>query len=781
LGIKTIILGIMAIGLGLIALVSQNVVEAGARDNIDTVLANAPKGIRIDDYFSIGNIENNSATKATTGYGKDHAIELTNGPTQLGTVWTSDEARMNLGENETASMWLYFGNDPFNSGDGMAFVMQNDERGIGATATDATKKSANGETLGVWGMDQRKNFKLVPDLSAVARSAIQNSWALEFDTYKNNQVDSNSLKNGTASQFDSGSETSKPHIASNYPGEEDTYQMRKADDKALRKADDKAPYYYVKMKHEGLLRDRNNFLANGHWHHLTLKWQAPATGSSFGTMTYSFNDKNPKTGANLDNPSVQSVQVDISKFHLDANKRIRWGFTGSTGGFYENNLVVFEKVPGLVDVDANAQLVDESQAKKVTDDPKTRVYTGDQMVLKYRLNYKKGRDSWKNIHSRLHLPAGIAFDSAKITYDDEENAIGKSTESFSINSDDTSGQTVSGTLARSLSKNVAAGETAGATITLTGRATSKTATASKPDEIVSQTSSFEGTNAITQATTSAFQLVAGEDKSSVMTMALTGDHVTPGSDKQNGSESLTTAADVTVKGRIDYRRKSNGEALTGRTLTLQPRFNGESLQTKIVTDTDNDGTYDFSYTMPAANLLGSGHENILELFAVDTSAHLSAINNLRYSVTLQSGARSMSVSSFATFNKDNPQHMTGRRMRLKPDSNWSVTVHDSVGKNDTWTLQACASPLTTRLRGGLLAGDLKYVDGDGNENSLTQGTVNLEHHTTTSDDEDFDITKLWRDNPSRGVFLDVDGGAVPGQYMSRISWTLIQDPVTQEA
>ncbi|WP_395321408.1 hypothetical protein [Levilactobacillus parabrevis] len=789
MGIKSIILGIMAVGLGLIIFERQMVAQASKQEDIGTVLANAPKGITIDEYFSADNIKGNVATKVPTKYGENHAIQLTSAPNQFGAIWTSDEARMSLGENETASMWLYFGNDPFHAGDGMAFVMQNDERKSTATATDITGNPATGETLGVWGMDQRTDFKLIPDLSAVAKSAIQNSWALEFDTYGGNRDDNlTSLKGNFPSQFDVENRTGYPHIASNYPGDKNTYRVGESDDLVYLGptwsnwfgSSKKVPYYYVKMAHQGLLSKQSEFLSNGQWHHLTLKWQAPSAGSSLGEMTYYFDDKDPRTGMKLDNPAVQSVQVDISKFHLGADKKIRWGFTGSTGTRYENNLIVFEKVPGLVDVDANAQLVDKSQANKVIDDPKARVYTGDRMVLKYHLNYKSGRDSWQKIQSKLHLPAGIAFNSATVTYDDGKLAADKGTETFSINPDDISGQSVSGTLARSLSKNVAVGETTGATITFTGYATSKIATASTPEEIAGQTSSFEGTNAITQATTSAFQLVAGEDDTSVMTMSLTGDHVLPGSDNRRGHESLASAADVTVRGRIDYRKKSDGTAIAGKTLTLQPRFNGESLQTKVITDVDKRGTYDFTYTIPAGNLLGDGHDNILELFAADTAAHLSATNSLQYTVTLQSGARSMSVSSFATFNKDNPQHMTGRQMRLKPDTNWSVVVHDSVGKNDAWTLQASASPLTSRLRDGLLAGDLKYVDGDGNENSLTQGSVNLEHHVTASDDEDFDITKLWRDKPNRGIFLDIDGGAAQGQYMSRISWTLIQDPITQE-
>lgn len=804
MGIKSIILGIMAIGLGFIIFEQQMVVQA---EDISVPKASAPQGIAVGSYFKRGTTTGNSANVVDTNKGDQQAVLLTTGPKQLGTIWTKDIAKMNMGEDQTASMWMYFGSG-YSKGDGMAFVIQNGDYNASAidNSDKATPVAAKGETLGVWGLDANNQYKSSKELAA---TAIQDSWALEFDTFDNRLPDGRQAPDSDqnwnsyflnpvshANQFDLNMPSGYPHIASNYPGDPNTYKIvtknlnwsvTQHHGGSLWGWDTSEPrsatYNYATMVHQQPIT--NDFLLlwnrDGKWKHLTLDWRAPSAGSTEGQMTYTFNDKDPDTGEKIAEAPSRTVPIDISKLRLGADKRVRWGFTGSTGALYENNLVVFEKVPGLVDVDAKAQLVDKSQANKVIDDPKARVYTGDRMVLKYHLNYKSGRDSWQKIQSKLHLPAGIAFNSATVTYDDGKLAADKGTETFGINPDDISGQSVSGILARSLSKNTTVGETAGATITFTGYATSKIATASSPEEIASQTSSFEGTNAITQATTSAFQLVAGEDDTSVMTMSLTGDHVLPGSDNLRGSESLDSAADVTVSGRIDYRKKSDGTAITGKTLTLQPRFNGESLQTKVITDTEKRGIYDFTYTIPAGNLLGGGHDNILELFAADTSAHLSATNSLRYTVMLRGGTRTMSVSSFATFNKDNPQHMTGRRMRLKPDSNWSVTVHDSVGKNDAWTLQASASPLTSRLRDGLLAGDLKYVDGEGNENSLTQGSVNLEHHVTASDDEDFDITKLWRDKPNRGIFLDIDGGAAQGQYMSQVSWTLIQDPITQES
>lgn len=783
--IKSILLSVMAIGLGIIfwGTVAQ------AQEDIGTVLNDAPQGITIDNYFTEGQGFKNSATKATTPYGKDQAIQLTDAGDQLGTIWTSNGAEMNLGEDETASMWLYFGNGNDSAGDGMAFVMQNDKRGLSATSTKADGTPDTGETLGVWGSDQRTDYTQKPDLSAVAKSAIQNSWALEFDTFGQNRLtDVANLKKGIASQFDTDVPSGYPHIAANYPGLVKSYGIGETDDTETtttpatyfpiyipgNSVTTTTPYYYVKTNHEGLLHKRNSFLSSGTWHHLTLKWTAPTAGTTLGTMKYTFDDKNQKTGATIsqaDGATSNQVQVDTSNFQLGADKKIRWGFTGSTGDSFENNLVVFEEVPGLVDADVTANLVDNSQANMTIDDASDKVYTGDQMTLKYHLNYKGGRDSWQSIKNKLNLPADIAYDSAKVTYDDGKFADGKTSETIPVDSSDTTGQSVSETLARNLSKNTSAGETDGATITLTGKASSKTATASTPDKVTSKTSSFEGSNAITQATVSGFQVAPGGDGTSVMTMALTGPekNITANSNNQKGSESQTSAADVTVSGKITYK-KVDGTPVTDKTLTLQPRLNGDSLQTSTVTDSDKDGVYDFSYTIPSTSLIAGSTGNVLDLFATDTSTHLSAANNLEYTVTLKDGTKSISANTLSSFNADDPQKMTGSAMRLTPDSNWSVKVYDSMGTGDQWTLQASAGPLMSKLRGVTLDGELKYLDGNGNEETFAQGaTVNIASHTTTSDDDVVDVAKSWDQN--HGIVLDVNGGAVQGYYATRIQWT----------
>lgn len=218
--VKAILLGLIALTAGLT--IGGHLITAQA--DTDSVTVKAPAGITVGSYFSPGTIANNSAELMDTGHGLDQAVKLTNYRvgTELGTIWTSNEAAMNLNENEKASMWLYLGNGNSSAADGISFVMQNDDRGVGASSTNAAGQPLNGQTLGVWGGDARTDFTKPVDTQAIADSAIQKSWALEFDTFANGT--STDLRNGKAdNDFDADITGGYPHIGSNYPGDKNSY------------------------------------------------------------------------------------------------------------------------------------------------------------------------------------------------------------------------------------------------------------------------------------------------------------------------------------------------------------------------------------------------------------------------------------------------------------------------------------------------------------------------------------------------------------------------------
>ena len=149
---------------------TNSVIDAGNEQNYKDALAKTPKGLHWSDKdFIKANFENNSAEivdSTNPATLNTSVIKMTNTNYQVGGIWSnlSEDNFFNIKENQTASMWLYFGSyknsnypDSLFPGDGMAFVMHNDSRGTNAHSIgkdkDGTIEPGNGETLGVWGTD----------------------------------------------------------------------------------------------------------------------------------------------------------------------------------------------------------------------------------------------------------------------------------------------------------------------------------------------------------------------------------------------------------------------------------------------------------------------------------------------------------------------------------------------------------------------------------------------------------------------------------------------------
>lgn len=670
---------------------------------------------------------------------------------------------MDLSEDQTASMWIYTGNQGSygSSGDGMTFVMQNDGDGLAASAKDtvtdpSNPKPASGETLGVWGDDVNNKFTS-SQAQQLAETGIQNSWALEFDTYVNNLMpssDADKAKDKSADWKSYFADTShdtnqfdlnvggKMHIASAYPGDPNSYNLSGTTfswteyssifDIVGRTKSENHPY--AVLNHEGAIEA--NSLGDGKWKHVTLNWDA--SGSK---MTYTFDDKNPDTGA-AQSGTDKTIIVDQSKLNMGSDHKIRWGFTGSTGGNFENNIVVFEQVPGLVNANATAKLTDSTQNKTISSTSDT-VNDNDRMQLDYNLTYTGGRESWKNIQAKLNLPTNIAFSSAKISYANGD------TQTISDLASGSAGQTVSEMLSHELSDS-----NASATISFSGKAIGETS----EKTVAATNNSFTGSNAITQAKLTGFKVEPSDG--TTMSLALTGDHL---QSTTLGSEKLTKAADVDVTGKISY---PTGTAATNNNITLHATLNGTEMPTQTLSNSDAAGT--FTYTIPAASLV-SGQDNLLELYASDTNNH--STNDAGYLVTLSAGTRELTANPLSSFNSDNPMIMDGEEMTLTPDNNWNVTVNDTKGTGDQWHLTATATPFISKLRGESLSADLNYVSSDGTISNLQNGAVNIMSHTTTSDNDVVDVTNDW--NSSQGLFLKVHSDAIQGKYYSGVTWTLV--------
>ncbi|WP_143463079.1 WxL domain-containing protein [Levilactobacillus enshiensis] len=377
-------------GLILLALTCwSGVVTAHAASDAAHALATAPQGILLSKPNAILTVATTSKSSATVvnttnpaAPGTQAAV-VTNNAGQFGSTWSTDDNSFDLTHNEQLSLWLYFGDQGNAATDGMAVVLQNDSRGVHAMP-DWGNAPVSAETLGVWGVAAGTAVGSAKDIAA---TAIQNSWALEFDTNFNDKA--TRLTTG----LDAGRTTA--HIASGYPGLATSYLP-------LLPPATNAPTGY-RLRHSGVISDATqpNFLANGAWHHLTLTWNATAQ-----TMTYAFNDKNPVT--ETPEPGTRrTVAVDPKRIDPDHTGRVRWGFTGTTGTHAEDNLVVLENAPGLVTAQTSAQLTDLTQDKIVDHDDE--VVSRDKVQLTYHLNYQGGRRVWSAIGGQLRLPAGIAY------------------------------------------------------------------------------------------------------------------------------------------------------------------------------------------------------------------------------------------------------------------------------------------------------------------------------------------------------------------------------------
>jgi len=331
-----------------------NVLSSSINDDSNSnymhALQTAPKGLKWgDNNFDIANFSNNSVQIVKpTNENKDTTsiIKMTNGTYQVGGVWGNKDTHIDkskdinnyfdISHNQTASMWLYFGvyeyylkdkdgnylHDNYGNyiqtsipGDGMAFVIHNSKKGKNAIAMSADGIPVNGQSMGVWGADWNKNET---DHSKIAATAIDNSWALEFDTFINNLTDKDKIS-GEGVSFDASSPANAhQHIASNFPGLPSTYINR-----------NNGTNYFV-MHHNSF--NAVDHLVDNKWHHVTIKWTPAPEGTTVGTMSYFYDDKDPTTGAKNDNPIESTdIPVDTTNFNLKDGTKLYWGFTGSTG------------------------------------------------------------------------------------------------------------------------------------------------------------------------------------------------------------------------------------------------------------------------------------------------------------------------------------------------------------------------------------------------------------------------------------------------------------------
>lgn len=743
-----------------------------------TPIDSVPQGIPVggQPYFDmptkLGNTgQNNFAKIVNVPDSANHlpmdAVQLTTQGTHDagGAIW-SKEPSFDLSKNQTFSMWIYSSADvTTKAGEGMAFVLHNNSKG--------NQFSGTGEALGVWGADPMST-KGGTDI--IAGQAIPNSWALEFDTELNNMdpaakwgagstlglLSSWDLSANQPSAFDSGqalgydnttgNTTSQgltgEHISSGYPADGSTYEA----DKGYGKngfLSTKQQYYYYKQTHSGLITDGNGtLLSDRAWHHVTLNYTAPATGSTVGTMDYRFNDKNPTTGAKQSSNGYVITNLDISKLGLTgSNSKVYWGMTGSTGQTWssdsvdkddgtQNSLVAFEHVPGQANGSATAKLTDTTDNRVVASGD--TIKGGDAVKLDYTVNYDSGDADWTNVMAQLHVPKGIQVTAGKVTAADGSS--NQNIDMSNLKGAATTGQSIEESVGSLGSSNQTA------TITLTGKMLND-----KAYSVSDTTSNFVGSGTMASASVGRFSSTVQDLPAFSLIPDQTTIHVNKGETP-------------VVTGRIE---RGDGLPIISSNIQmfgwLVNKETGVNTKIKTITLDDKDNPASgFKYTaVPEIGTFAPGSYE-LKLQAVDGK------NGYIEDVTLTIIIGDVdfgSTSGDLTYAAD----LTGSdQIVSRSDPNWSFDIADTAKKGTSWQLYAKASALTSKT--SVLDGELVYSDGQNSQPKPLSAKTLITDHSSDGTTNPFNIAGGWTDQS--GILLKVNGGAVQGDYKGTITWTL---------
>ena len=497
----------------IMTLVGQSNVIKAAPPSKNDVYSNVPDGLKLDKLIDhpdyLGGFTN--GTQLITDY-PSNILQLLDGTAskqQVASFWgkydngTSEPYNyFDLEKKQTISAWIYMGDtyhyyvDKIGSGkdsvytdldsnktaDGIALVLQNDANGSkaisGAVRNPITGgyQPASGETLGVWGAATPEQDPVVDKSDSLGslglnKSAIQNSFALEFDAVNNFKANFSRDFNGTSGKdddFDNNTGYKGQHISYGYPGEADTYLQSNTELTHPILLFDKVYAYSNQLKYQA--GSSNNIVMTGYqsdsaedmnvdkaWRHITFKYYPPADGSSSAKISYYFNDleRDGRAKAQSQLNKSQDQTIDISKIKGNTNKtKVRWGFTAATGSQYsapKDYAVVIQQMPNVASLDSSAKLYDLSQyntdgdlGREISDlyqddsyqpdaknpingflkNNKYNVANNDKLKFKYNLDYKSGITETGAITTTIKLPDHVNF-TPGVDEDLSKNSIGR--------------------------------------------------------------------------------------------------------------------------------------------------------------------------------------------------------------------------------------------------------------------------------------------------------------------------------------------------------------------
>lgn len=215
---------------------------------------------------------------------------------QIGSIFSTDEIKLDLTKKFTAEMFIKIDGDA----DGATFAMHNDPSAI------AKFDKFTGSSLGVY-PSYVNNYG---NGNYYLHKSLKKSFAIEFDTY---------AKSGDQYDWFIKRNEDRGHVAYTFPDNPKEYGKTVTGD-------------IMGITHHSLQYPTFK-LGDNVWRKFTISW-TPFDAAGNGQMEYYLEGLDP----------VKAV-IPRSTFDVDS---VYWGFTGSTGAEFEEVLVSFASVPGLI-------------------------------------------------------------------------------------------------------------------------------------------------------------------------------------------------------------------------------------------------------------------------------------------------------------------------------------------------------------------------------------------------------------------------------------------------
>lgn len=749
--------------------------EPADPEDFKNAIDTAPKGLDISDptflrgvFSNPDSTENINSSKVirrsnANSVDKTGILRVNHGFNQLGAIWSNidNSNYLDVSQDQSMSMWLYFGKPinlkkPKEVGDGMAFVLQNAKPdssplnpfgGINAISR-FDGAPAPGETLGVWGADFKnvitsddKKVDMSNPINTfpISGSAIPNSFAIEFDTFLNQLTREKDIVPKKGVSFDS--VIPKPgiknivgqHISMDHPDGHSFYLYNDSisfDYSSTYVLAYSGSRYYYKMNHKNLQDGLS--LTNQQWHHITVKFEHETS-----KLSYAFDDKD--IDGNMKYTETKGEQVlDMSHFKLGDSKKLRWGFTGSTGKFSENNLIVFESIPSYVNADSKVSLINTTTGNPISEKD-NKVNVGDDLDFVYDLNYKNGSREWSEILATMNLPKEVSFNGGTVTYDKDPDY----REDISVS------EFKDGKVKHLIQKNLS-NDNKHAKITLHTTVNTQT----KQTDVAKQHAHFVSDNFIVDDDTPPFTITIPE-----MSLNIT-------SSKNISYKSMDTApANTKVTGTVGYSKKNIDPTKVTVYYSIN---NGNPKSFNLSGGSSN--LANFNFDVPKTELILGN--NTVKVYAKDSSGKMASPSTIN--IFVGGGLRFGTVSKDVAFETVKGGY-AGQLVSRK--GKWQVEVEDGRTGKHGWMLKAKAEPLKKKIGDNkytdeVFKGEIVYKNMLGEIKPLTVGTNIYTNIKDSISKQTIDVANEW--NSKLGMFLKVhDNNNSSGTYEGKITWSLI--------